>query len=68
LQFRFAWYQSITFLIFVSFIFDCIFYAGTHVAGIIAANTTGIKETVFIPYVPFIGVAPQVTIGACELI
>lgn len=41
---------------------------GTHVTGIIAANATGITETGFISYVPFVGVAPQVTIGACKCI
>jgi len=46
-------------------IFRCI---GTHVAGIIAANTTGITEEDFTSYIPFIGVAPQVTIGACKMI
>lgn len=35
-------------------------------AGIIAANTSGITETASIPGVPFIGVAPQVTLGACK--
>ncbi|UJR22388.1 hypothetical protein I4U23_025449 [Adineta vaga] len=37
---------------------------GTHVAGIIAANATGITDIYFSSYVPFIGVAPQVKIGA----
>jgi hypothetical protein len=48
------------------FLFVCISYPGTHTAGIIAANTTGINETIFIPKMPFIGVAPQVTLGACK--
>ena len=42
------------------------FNKGTHVAGIIAANTTGITEKGFISPVPFMGVAPQATIGACK--
>jgi len=37
---------------------------GTHVAGIIAANTTGITDPKFTPVLPFVGVAPQVTLGA----
>ncbi|CAF1174551.1 unnamed protein product [Adineta ricciae] len=37
---------------------------GTHVAGIIAANSTGITDISFSSYVPFIGVAPQATLGA----
>ena len=41
---------------------------GTHVAGLIAANTSGIIEKEFISPVPFIGVAPRVTIGACKFI
>ncbi|CAF1210399.1 unnamed protein product [Adineta ricciae] len=40
---------------------------GTHVAGIIAANTTGIKDTLFSPSVPFSGVAPNVVIGAYRI-
>lgn len=40
---------------------------GTHVAGIVAANATEINQTGFIPFQPFIGVAPQVTLGACKL-
>ena len=39
------------------------FYAyniGTHVAGIIAANTTGITDQGFVSALPFIGIAPQV--------
>lgn len=47
------------------------FYAyniGTHVAGIIAANTTGITEQGFVSALPFIGIAPQVTLGACKSI
>lgn len=35
-------------------------------AGIIAANTSGITQTAFIPSVPFVGVAPQVTLSACK--
>ena len=46
--------------------FPYIHYAGTHVAGIIAANATGKYETGYTPYMPFIGIAPQVTIGACK--
>ncbi len=53
---------------FSHFSVSCILYEGTHVAGIIAANTTGINATFFIPDVPFIGVAPQVTLGACEFV
>ncbi|CAF4155643.1 unnamed protein product [Rotaria sp. Silwood2] len=41
-----------------------IFILGTHVAGIIAANATGISQTGFIPAAPFLGVAPQATLGA----
>ncbi|CAF1433292.1 unnamed protein product, partial [Adineta steineri] len=37
---------------------------GTHVAGIVAANGTGITQAGFIPFQPFLGVAPQATIGA----
>ncbi|CAF0768404.1 unnamed protein product [Adineta ricciae] len=37
---------------------------GTHVAGIIAANSTGITSLNFTSYMPFLGVAPQVTLGA----
>ncbi|CAF4928060.1 unnamed protein product [Rotaria sp. Silwood1] len=48
---------------------NCSFSAtGTHVAGIIAANATGISQTSFIPYVPFVGVAPQATLGAYILV
>ncbi|CAF1031488.1 unnamed protein product [Rotaria sp. Silwood1] len=39
---------------------------GTHVAGIVAANATGISQTGYIPAVPFLGVAPQATLGACN--
>ena len=39
---------------------------GTHVAGIIAADATGKYETNYTPYIPFVGVAPQVTLGACK--
>ena len=42
-----------------------IFILGTHVAGIIAANTTGMFQTGFNPVAPFLGVAPQATLGAC---
>ncbi|CAF3826629.1 unnamed protein product [Rotaria sordida] len=38
---------------------------GTHVAGIIAANAIGISQPGFIPDVPFLGVAPEATLGAC---
>ncbi|CAF3755063.1 unnamed protein product [Rotaria sp. Silwood1] len=38
---------------------------GTHVAGIIAANATEISQIGFMPIVPFLGVAPQATLGAC---
>lgn len=51
---------------FDHFCLDGILSIGTHVAGIIAANTTGINQTAFIPAVPFIGVAPQVILGACK--
>ncbi|CAF4857197.1 unnamed protein product [Rotaria sp. Silwood1] len=37
---------------------------GTHVAGIIAANATQLNTTGFIPIEPFLGVAPEVTLGA----
>ena len=39
---------------------------GTHVAGIIGANTTGITSGIFMSNTPFIGVAPQATLGACK--
>ncbi|CAF3861342.1 unnamed protein product, partial [Rotaria sp. Silwood1] len=37
---------------------------GTHVAGIVAANATGINVTGFVPFQSFVGVAPQAIIGA----
>lgn len=37
-------------------------------AGIVAANATGITQAGFIPFQPFLGVAPQATIGACKLL
>ncbi|KAJ3186076.1 hypothetical protein HDU85_000991 [Gaertneriomyces sp. JEL0708] len=37
---------------------------GTHVAGIIAANATGMTGAEWTPVVPFTGVAPQAQIGA----
>lgn len=40
---------------------------GTHVAGIVAANATQINETGFIPFQPFVGVAPQAILGGCKL-
>ncbi|CAF4852497.1 unnamed protein product, partial [Rotaria sp. Silwood1] len=40
---------------------------GTHVAGIVAANATGISQTGYIPAVPFLGVAPQATLGAYRI-
>ncbi|CAF2812171.1 unnamed protein product [Rotaria sp. Silwood2] len=40
---------------------------GTHVAGIIAANATGMSQTGFIPIAPFFGVAPQATLGAYRI-
>lgn len=49
------------------FILALICGIGTHVAGIIAANATGITEMGYIPNIPFVGVAPQVTLGACKL-
>ncbi len=49
-----------------SFLCLRIFFPGTHVSGIIAANTTGITQNIFIPFTPFIGVAPQVTLGMCK--
>lgn len=51
---------------FRSYTVICIHGIGTHVAGIIAANATGMYKTGYIPKMPFIGVAPQVTIGACK--
>lgn len=39
---------------------------GTHVAGIVAANGTSMSQTGFIPIVPFVGVAPDATLGACK--
>jgi hypothetical protein len=56
-------------MVYISIIlssFAYIFYPGTHVSGIIAANTTGITQNIFIPFTPFIGVAPQVTLGMCK--
>lgn len=41
---------------------------GTHVAGIIVTNTTGITDPKFVPYKHFLGVAPDVTLGACNFI
>ncbi len=58
--------MSTIFPLFYSFIHDYIHHIGTHVAGIIAANITGINQTYFTPSVPFSGVAPDVTIGACK--
>jgi subtilisin family serine protease len=52
--------------LFYSSTIDYIHSIGTHVSGIIAANITGIDQATFIPDVPFIGIAPQVTLGACE--
>jgi hypothetical protein len=57
---------STIFPLFRIFIDDYIHHIGTHVAGIIAANITGISQTYFTPSVPFSGVAPDVTIGACK--
>jgi hypothetical protein len=65
---RFTRYVSIVFVLFSSSILVYTNDAGTHVAGIIAANATDINETVFIPFEPFVGVAPQVTLGACKFV
>jgi hypothetical protein len=46
----------------------CIIILGTQVAGIIAANATDITQTGYIPVEPFLGVAPQATIGSCKFI
>jgi hypothetical protein len=62
----FARYFPIIFLLVSSDILAYIHDTGTHVAGIIAANSTGINETAYIPSMPFFGVAPQVTLGACK--
>ncbi|CAF3955288.1 unnamed protein product [Rotaria sp. Silwood1] len=40
---------------------------GTHIAGILAANATEIVQTNYSPLEPFIGVAPQATIGAYRI-
>ncbi|CAF3474670.1 unnamed protein product, partial [Rotaria sp. Silwood2] len=40
---------------------------GTHIAGILAANATEIVQTNYSPIEPFIGVAPQATIGAYRI-
>ncbi|KAJ3411267.1 hypothetical protein HDV05_002451 [Chytridiales sp. JEL 0842] len=40
---------------------------GTHVAGIIAGNTTGVAAAGFVSPVPFTGSAPEVTIGAYRI-
>ena len=48
---------------FLIFFFD----QGTLVAGVIAANTTGITQTQYATEVPFIGVAPQATLGAYRI-
>ncbi|CAF3570870.1 unnamed protein product [Rotaria sp. Silwood1] len=37
---------------------------GTHVAGILAANATEVLQTDYSPIEPFLGVAPQATIGS----
>ncbi|UJR24182.1 hypothetical protein I4U23_027148 [Adineta vaga] len=37
---------------------------GTHVAGIIGANTTGIDQPLYTPFEHFIGVAPRAKLGA----
>ncbi|CAF4998618.1 unnamed protein product, partial [Rotaria sp. Silwood1] len=39
----------------------------THIAGILAANATEIVQTNYSPLEPFIGVAPQATIGAYRI-
>ncbi|TPX57143.1 hypothetical protein PhCBS80983_g04046 [Powellomyces hirtus] len=36
---------------------------GTHVAGIIGASATNIKVPGFVPAIPFVGVAPEATLG-----
>ncbi|CAF5137064.1 unnamed protein product, partial [Rotaria sp. Silwood1] len=45
---------------------DCkvAFGYGTHVAGILAANATEVLQTDYSPIEPFLGVAPQATIGS----
>ena len=53
-------------LLFSSYILAYIYDTGTHVAGIIAANATGMNQTGYVPYMPFVGVAPQATLGACK--
>ncbi|CAF1091089.1 unnamed protein product [Rotaria sordida] len=40
---------------------------GTHVAGIVAGNATKMFQTGFKPIVPFLGVAPQATLGAYRI-
>ncbi|CAF1100308.1 unnamed protein product [Rotaria sordida] len=40
---------------------------GTHVAGIVAGNATKMFQTGFIPIAPFLGVAPQATLGAYRI-
>ena len=49
-------------------VLSCVNSIGTHVAGIIAANSTGITSLNFASYMPFLGVAPQVTLGACKIL
>jgi hypothetical protein len=65
----FSWYLSIVFSVSSIIIFlICIIILGTQVAGIIAANATDITQTGYIPVEPFLGVAPQATIGSCKVI
>lgn len=41
---------------------------GTHVAGIVGADASKITQAGFVPAIPFVGVAPQVTISSCKCI
>lgn len=37
-------------------------------AGIIGANAAAITQDGFVPFIPFVGVAPGVTMGVCKCI